>query len=192
MALSTVTPPAELLTANDPVLRQQLRLEADETGNDELLSAICAAARQKAENYTRRRFLTQTLQLRRDGFGPGVIDLGVAPVVSIESIKYLDTAGVWQTVPEASYRLLVSSVPAAVVPEYGRIWPVPRAGGDTVEIRFEAGFGADQSFVPADLVHAVRLLAAHYFENREAANSIGSEEIPMGFRSLLDEWRVWV
>ena len=42
---------------------------------------------------------------------------------------------------------------------------------------------------PEPLVHAVRLLVAHYFENRQAAEVGNIKEIPLGIKSLLNTYR---
>lgn len=192
MTLAVVTPPAqELLDASDTVLRQQLELEPDETDRDDLLSAFCAAARQRVEDYTRRRLITQTLRVRRDDFGCPSINLGVAPVGSVSAVRYLDFDGTWQTVSTDRYRLVTSIEPAAVEPEYGQVWPVPRTDRDTVEVEFVAGYGADAAAVPPNLVHAVRLLVAYMFEHREADPS-EKDEMPASVRAMLGPWRIWV
>lgn len=193
MTLSVSVPPEEqLLDFDDVVLRQLLRLEGDEYENDELLRALCDTAQARAEVYTRRKFITQTLTLRLDRFSYCPILLGTGPVKEITSIRFLDYAGVWQTVPPTDYRLITSSEPAAVEPDFGKIWPVPRIGRDTVEINFVVGFGANQSAVPHDILHGVRMLTAHYFENRDSVRSGGLEEVPFGIKSQLDPWRIWI
>lgn len=193
MTLSIVEEPsAELLDATDPVLRQFLRLEADETEQNNVLSAFCASARQFAETYTRRRFLTQTLELRRDTFGCGRIDLETGPVRDIAKVSYLDSAGEWQDVPTTVYRLLTSSEPAGLGTRFGQTWPVPIHEPDCVAIQFRVGYGDAASDVPADILHAVRLLAAHYYEHRDTLAKTGMVDAPFGVKSQLNPHRIWV
>lgn len=64
-----------------------------------------------------------------------------------------------------------------------RSWPKIPHGGYAA-IRFIAGFGPDASDIPADLRHAVLMLAAHYFEHREAATH-PLTPLPLGVGSLL-------
>jgi hypothetical protein len=46
--------------------------------------------------------------------------------------------------------------------------------------------------VPADLIGAVKMLAAHYYENREASVvGISAQEIPMGVWSVVTERRAY-
>ncbi|SNT38036.1 phage conserved hypothetical protein, phiE125 gp8 family [Antarctobacter heliothermus] len=60
--------------------------------------------------------------------------------------------------------------------------------GGTVEIRFDAGYGATFDAVPEDLKQAVLMLAAHYYEYRsDVALSQGC--MPFGVTSLIARYR---
>ena len=193
MSLSVVTPAAtELLSSSDAVLRQHLRLEADETDQDSVIDAYCAAARDKAERYIRRRLITQTLRLTCDGFPCGGFHLGVGPVQSIEEVAYRDDDEVWQTVASSVYRLIDSVSPAEIGLRYGQVWPV--ASSDRANVRAEVvvGYGVSASDVPAAIVQAVRLLVAHMFHEREPVTKDGGRELPLAVRDLLDPYRVFV
>lgn len=46
--------------------------------------------------------------------------------------------------------------------------------------------------VPADLKEAIRLLTAHWYENREASIvGVSAQEIPYGIRDIIREYRNW-
>lgn len=46
--------------------------------------------------------------------------------------------------------------------------------------------------VPADLKEAIRLLTAHWYENREASIiGVSAQEIPYGIRDIIREHRNW-
>ena len=45
--------------------------------------------------------------------------------------------------------------------------------------------------VPEDLKAAIKLLAAHFYMNREAASDLKLEELPLGIGSLLSPYRIW-
>ena len=57
-----------------------------------------------------------------------------------------------------------------------------------LEITFDAGFGTAWSDTPADLRHAVFMLAAHYFDTRHDVGAAGVET-PHGVRALIAPWR---
>lgn len=45
---------------------------------------------------------------------------------------------------------------------------------------------------PADLQQAILMLAAHWFENREASLADGTlNEVPLGYRELVSTYRQW-
>ena len=58
----------------------------------------------------------------------------------------------------------------------------------TVEVRFDAGFGASWIDLPADLGQSVFLLAAHYYEHRSAL-ATGENPMPFGVSLLIDRYR---
>ena len=55
--------------------------------------------------------------------------------------------------------------------------------------KIETEFGGDgQSPVPPSLIHAVKLLAAHWYDQREAAGD-GMKHIPFGVTEIVTEYR---
>lgn len=51
---------------------------------------------------------------------------------------------------------------------------------------------ADMEAVPADLQQAVLMLAAHFYENREATLvGISAEDVPLGVWDILNQHREW-
>lgn len=58
------------------------------------------------------------------------------------------------------------------------------------------GYKLDAEFpngsTPADLKEAIRLLTAHWYENREASLvGVAAQEIPYGIREIVREYRNW-
>lgn len=196
MAISLISQPtSEPLSSSDSTLRQQLQLEPDETEQDALVDALCAAARARVETYTRRRLLSQTVRVTRDHFGAGFdgpVLLPVGPVQAVEQVQFQDGSGTWRTVSPDDYDLQRSRSPHRLRPAYGRSWPVPRVHTDVVRIDLRVGYGDTVSDVPADILQAMRLLVAHLYFNREAASAAGTEEIPLGFRDMLSPHRIWL
>jgi uncharacterized phiE125 gp8 family phage protein len=186
MSLSTLTPPAALLDATDIVLRQALRLFPDETDQDDLIDELCLSAVAVAEGFTKRRFLTQTVRLTRDGFGCGALRLPVDPVQSVDQVVYVDGTGSDTVLSSARYRLITSRVPVELHPAYGESWPTPRPDRDAVTVDLVVGFGA-ASDVPRDIVQAVRLLVQCWYDDRRAQGSL-----PPPADALLKPWRLWL
>lgn len=195
--LSTLTPPGgPLLAVNDDALRQHLRLLDGETDGNDLLAALIQTATAQAEAHTRRRFLTQTVRLTLDGFGSWgreATPLPVAPIQSVSQVQYLDDAGIWRTVDAVDYRVIDSVEPHELWPAFGRTWPVPKREPAVVRIDLVVGYGPDASDVPADILHAVRMIVAHLEQHPEAVTTGPGTpaETPLGVRTLLDPHRIW-
>lgn len=160
----------------------------DTSDEETLLAAYITAARQYAEEITGRAFLAQTLELTIDTFPAWEIELPRAPVASITSISYLDTAGAPQTV--ATYVLDGRSRPPRLTPAYGASWPEARGTVGSVAIRFVAG----EASAPEPVKQAILLMVGHWFEHREdaiAAPGITIASIPLGANVLLAPYRIW-
>ena len=188
MRLLTVSPPAaEPLTLDEAkaVVRQDFSIE------DGLLSSIISSARARVETFTRRRLISQQVQLRLDGL-PASITIPCDPVISLGAVTYLDPDGVTQEMPDIGLRLVESSLPARLVWDRNSSLPNIMAGQDTVRINLTVGYGTDATSVPADLLAAMRLLVAHYFVNRSAVIDGGATELPLGVQDLLLPHVVWV
>jgi uncharacterized phiE125 gp8 family phage protein len=178
--------------------RRQCHVSDDIGGyHDNKLDQLVTAARLYVERYTNRQLITATWTLVLDRFpmpewGTGLfspIYVPLAPLQSISSITYLDTAGATQTWTSTKYRVSIDREPARIVPAYGEIYPTTRTTTDTVSIRFVAGYGATTATVPLALRQAILLLVGHWFENREAVGNVGST-VEMALTSLLDSYRV--
>ena len=188
MTLITLTAPAvEPVTVAE--MRDQVR--QDSTAEDALLASYIRAARVRVEGFTRRRLISQEVEFRRDGLG-GVIRLPVDPVISLDQITYLDTAGTEQVLSGSLYRMRRSVMPFEVIPTPNAVWPAVLADLDTVGIVLTVGYGPDPEDVPEDFRAAIRGLAAHYYANREAVSPDAGPELPLGVRDLLLPNVLWL
>lgn len=203
-ALELVTGPAA-----EPVslLEAKAHLRVDVADDDILLVGLIKAARQWAETFTRRGFVTQEWKLLLDEFPTaqsgeagesGLIRLPLPPAQSITSVQYVDSNGATQTVAAADYTLDKAGEPARLVPAFGKSWPSARAVPNAVTVTFKAGYGTpgispddSVSKVPEAIKTALKILIGHWYEHREAV----SEEqplmpVPMALESLLWPYRV--
>lgn len=116
------------------------------------------------------------------------IRLPKSPVQNVTAVTYIDDAGVTQTLAASKYLVDVTGEPARIAPAYGEIWPVTRQQMGAVNITFVAGYGASDN-VPASLKAAIKLLVAHWHENREAIIPGSVSEMPLAVESLLaSQW----
>ena len=93
--------------------------------------------------------------------------LPVAPVTAITALTIVDRLGAEETVDPARY-VLEPDLHRPRLVSTGYTLPVIPVGGTAV-IAFDAGLGATWAEVPADIAQAVKMLAAHYYENRGTA-----------------------
>ena len=182
--------------AANPVTTAELRthVQQNHTDDDTYLAALCAAATRYAEKYTGLYFITQSLTVRLDHFPKNCrndeIVLPVAPVSSVAALKYLDTDGVEQTLSTSLYAYDLKSTPPRIYPAYSQVWPAIRDIEAAVRIEVVAGFGAAGSSCPQGIVHAIKLLAGHWFRNRESVSDGQLYEVPMAVTALLDSERI--
>lgn len=186
MTAIVTTPPA-----SEPVTLEEARAQLRLTGEaeDGLLGRLIAAARAQVERATRRALVTQGWRLYLDAWPPGrVVRLPVAPVASVETITVYDGDGMPVALDPQAYRLDGAAEPPRLKVSAGA--PAGVSGFNGIEIDFTAGYGAGSTDVPQPLRHAVLLLAAHWFEHREAVADIGALGMPPGVAALLSSYRM--
>lgn len=198
-AYSLTTPPA-----NEPVSVKTVSDHCRVDSQDELLiiQGYVATAREYVEGQTGRALLTQSWRRTADRFvdfredcAGRIILLDRTPLVSVESVKYYPADGSAQaTLSPALYHVVSVSAPGMVCLKDGETWPDVAKRPDAVEINFTAG-AADASAVPPTIRHAITLLAAHFYEQRQPLN-VGNivNEIPFALEALINSQRVggWI
>lgn len=194
MQIERIAPPtAEPVAVADLVA--QARIDGAE--ENELLGRLLATARAHVESVTQRSLLRQDWCLTLDEFPTGaVIRLPRGPVSEVLSVKYLDALGQQQTLPASAYRLVKGGLVQRLVPAVGLSWPQALCDIGAVEVSYRAGWATAQD-VPEEIRDAILMLAAHWFENREAVavtkSNDGMMPVSLGFESLLSHHVVpWV
>ena len=165
-----VTPPAV-----EPVSAAEMRqwLKAGDDVDDDLIAGLVAAAREAAELYTGRAFITRTLKMTLDGFGgrgpwfpghydlpvdyfdaamPNRIELPTPPVQSVLSVTTYDSANAATVYPAPNYRLCGSGVAL----NDGYYWPSSLRSCAPAEIVYVAGYGGTPADVPAMVRTAIK------------------------------------
>lgn len=184
-----ITPPAaDWITLADAKLH--LRVDADVTADDALIAGLVKSVQRACEARCQRSLITTTWELQADDFC-GPLRLLYPQVQSVTSVKYIDRAGVEQTLATTVYDADVSSEPGRVTLADGQVWPVTRCQPNAVRVRYVAGYGAAASAIPEDLVLWMKLHLGHYYEHREAV-IVGTSVTPLPFAdSLLGSYPVW-
>lgn len=190
--LRVVIPPA-----TEPVTLSEFKLQAriDHNDEDTLIAQYIKAAREHVETILRRALITQTLMLALDDWWVGEQELLMPPLQSVAQITYRDVNGTEHTLNPTDYVVDTVSDPGRIRFAKGvshpnvELWPYA-----AVKITYVAGYGNNASDVPEAIRQAVRMLAVHYYENREAvyAERGGSVQvIPFAVDALLAPYRVW-
>ena len=187
MGLTVVTA-AEKAAVTREAMRTHLRVTA--TDEDSLIDTLAAAATARVELITNRQLITATLKLTLDAF-PDRIVLPRAPLQSITHVKYYDTDGDLQTWSSSEYAVDTTTEPGRLGPAYGYDWPTHRTMMAAIEIQYDAGYGDDPGDVPEGLQIAIKMLAAHWYENREATTEVALRETPQAVEDLLWQYRIF-
>jgi uncharacterized phiE125 gp8 family phage protein len=187
MTAILLTPPAiEPLTLADAKL--YLRVAHDD--DDDLITSLIAAARSHVEGRARRALITQVWRITRDAWPPdGRFVLPLAPAREVVAARVYDADGVAHATDTQAFIVEVGAAPGVVafspwfVPAPGRA-----AGGVELDVSF--GYGDAAIDVPTPLIQAMRLLLAHWYENRGVVMAdAASAAMPAGVDALLAPYR---
>lgn len=154
----------------------------------DLIDSIIKACTLWAEDFRCERFITQTWDYYFDGFPDGrdELELPYGPLQSITSISYIDHSGTTQTMSASDYTVDTHSFVPRVYPVYMGIWPIAQDFENSVTVRAIQGYGLTASTVPDTILHALKLMAAHFYQKREPyLEGIQLSRVPMTVQSLL-------
>ncbi len=187
MATILITPPSiEPVSVDD--IKSSARV--DDASLDAQITALIPAFRMAAEHETRRRLITQTVELVLDAFPASHIDLMLPDAQSITSIKYLDSAGVEQTLAGTVYQLDADSTPSRALLKYGQSWPATQDVPNAVRVRFPVGYGPASADVPSNIKLWITAHVCQALDNPSALDAQQVKTLPYLDR-LLDSERVW-
>lgn len=198
---ATVTTPA----ASEPVTLAQAKTQCgvSTSDHDTQINALISAARAEIENYCGIKLVTQTVAVKCDSFDD-LCRIPVAPLQSVSSLQYVDTAGDTQTVTSSVYEVRNEGLSPAIILGYNQNWPAVRLGS---RLTLTAVVGYED--VPADIQQAALLMIGQQFSlsrrdlfvRSETVEGVGStnwggtveisEQIRHTARSMLENYRNW-
>ena len=123
--------------------------------------------------------------------GKTQLPIPVVPFRDVVSLSYYDADNVLQTAD------LVNGFVTFGNEDFGYIqplvsWPAMYDRPDAITLVFHAGFG-DVADCPQNLIHAVKMLVAHWYENRETVVDYSVNDLPMAVTELVNVHRIgWV
>lgn len=175
-------------------LRARLRL--NDPAEDAELAEFLAAAVERFEADAGRPVLPTSYRQDLSAWPSGAIVLGRGGVSSITAVKKYLADGSTETLAASDWRadlatpparVYLASVPATLTTSAGI--PVSPVGA----VEFVAGW-PNAAAVPKLVRTALMLLAAHYYENREAFKDSAFEmrELPLGWRAVVAKYKLGV
>ena len=180
--LSLSAPPAgEPLVLSD--VKAALRIETD--ADDALLERIVTVARAFLERRLDLAILRQswTLTLTSVPLAPVCLRPGKVAAITGGTVRYGDAAP--RPLADGEARL-IRSVPARVALDL----PAAENGAPLAEltVTFETGW-ADASAMPPELAHALMLLVAHYYEERQLFAAGRYVPVPATLQAHIEAFR---
>lgn len=183
MSALLLTPPAsEPLTLNEA--KAFLRVEHGD--DDDVITALIAAARVHVEAMTRRALLAQTWRFVLDAWPrDGRLAPRIGPLRELVAARVFDADGEARDIDGESF---VVDIAANVIAAPCFALPAPGRAQAGIALDVLCGYGVDATDVPADLRQAIRLLLAHWYDNRVA--TADGAAVPAGVSALLAPYRM--
>jgi uncharacterized phiE125 gp8 family phage protein len=166
-----------------------LRRLDSQRSDDDLIDQLILAATAWCEEFQGRTYVNRSRTMVLDKWET-LIRPPYPPLVSVDSIQYVDTAGSTQTLDSSYYRVDTTNQPGRITEAYGMSWPDIRAVTNAVTITYTAGYGAAAD-VPDQVKAAIKLLVGHWYEHREAVAEISLNKAPMAVEDLLWTDRIY-
>ncbi|WP_428410015.1 head-tail connector protein [Hyphococcus sp.] len=178
MSLTLLSPPAA-----EPVTLAELKAHLRVTHSDEdtAVTGFLVAAVRAVEARGGLALMPQQWRLTLDAVPEDTVFLPLSPVSAIDDIAVIDGAGDPQAVPASLYDAVLGKTPRI---RPAGPWPLPAPSVGGVRIDFTAGY-ADAGAVPEELKLAVKILAAAFYENREAAGEARIYTVPQTVDALI-------
>lgn len=201
--------------AIEPVSLQEVKdsLRITSSSEDSLITQYIVDARVYAENYTGRKFITQTLVGYADGFrgyqdnwfngyrvgseielfrnGDRRIDLDYTPAQSITEINTIDIDNSETVYASSNYYLENFDDdlhPRVRINDSSSIINVNLRSNNAVKVEYVAGYGDNASDVPAAIRRGIIMIASHLYTNRGDCDGNCVEK--SGANTYLDQYKL--
>lgn len=181
MSLTLLAPPAsEPISLDD--LKAHLRIT--HTDEDALIASLGMAARQSVEARAGLALMPQQWRLGLDA-APDAVYFPLRPVLSVDAVTVSGPDDTVVHVPADAYETVTGL--SGRLSRSGQ-WPRPHAKINGVKIDFTIGWSSID-LIPDPILQAVKLLAGHFYEHREAASRQRTFTIPDAADALLAPYK---
>lgn len=163
-------------------------LRVEHADDDDVIAALISASRIHIEAQTRRALVTQDWRIILDAWPvDGRLPIRPAPLRTLTAVRVYDAGGVAHAVEPESFVLDTGGSELAYAP-WALAAPGRLAAG--IELDVAVGYGDAGTDVPEPLRQAIRLLLAHWYENRGLA-AVGTVTIlPSTVAALIAPYRM--
>jgi uncharacterized phiE125 gp8 family phage protein len=183
---------AILLTAPavEPVSLAEAKafLRVEHNDDDDVIEALASASRIHVETQTRRALVTQSWRLAFDAWPPdGRVPVVPGPLQELTAARVYDFNGTALAVDVQAFVPDIGASALAFAP-----WAVPSPGrlAAGIELDVVVGYGDAAADVPEPLRQAIRLLNAHWYENRGLAALGTVTVLPTTVAALIAPYRM--
>ena len=121
---------------------------------------------------------------------PGWVRLQIGPFQSLVSVEYYDRDSVLQSAVVDDFETRRVDDFVICKPKENSVWPAAETRQDAIKITYRAGYGDTAASVPETVKLAVKMLVAHWYQQREAVSEMRLQDIPVGVEALLSVERV--
>jgi len=181
MSTVVISPPVALPVA---LSQAKLHLRVENSDEDDFITDLIAAATLHVEAHVRQKLINRTLRQYLNAIPSGFsVCLEAGPIREITVVTGYDNSGSPVVIDPQHYKLDNAGDPSAVVfaPE-----AITLDVSNGIEIDFVAGFGASGVDVPANILRAILVLMAHWYEFRGAVSTLDQPvSVPVGWDILL-------
>ena len=163
-------------------------LRVEHADDDDVIAALISASRIHVEAQTRRALITQNWRLTIDNWpADGRLKVAPAPLRELAAARVYDVGGAAHPIDTNSFVVDAGASVLAFAP-----WALPPPGriAAGIELDVVAGYGDAASDVPEPLRQAIRMLTAHWYDNRGLAASGAGAILPMTVAALIAPYRM--
>ncbi len=181
-----------LLTAPavEPVTLDEARafLRVETNDDDEVIAALVSGARIHVEAQTRRALITQGWRISADAWpDDGRLQVRPAPLKTLDAARVYDFDSAAHEVDTQAFVPDLANSVLIFAP-----WALPAPGrlSAGIELDVTVGYGDAVVDVPEALRQAIRLLTAHWYDNRGLAALGTVTVLPSTVAALIAPYRV--
>lgn len=164
----TTEPTSEPITLDQ--FKSALRIGTCDFDAD--LTELLKVCRRQVEYESRRKLITQTVTMYMEEFDEEEIEIALAPVSAINSVKYYAENGTLTTLSSDYYWTNLIETPPEICLKNGYAWPLTQLDRpNAVEIEFVCGYGAAPA-VPVEAKLAIKELGKMQWKDCSGSRAV--------------------